>query len=412
MKEKTKLRPPDFWLIVSVVALVVIGLVMVLDASFAKAADSASMNHDPFFLLKKQARSVGLGLVLLLVAMKIPFPWLRILAWPGIAVSAFLLVVVLFCGHTAYGATSWLRFMGVVFQPSELAKVALVLFLAAQLSPARTFARRAPRRWILAVGVCSLLTLLVVLERDLGTAALLVGISLAMFFAAGAKKRYIAFTVAGMFAAGMLAMTHIPHCRERLNAYMDPWKYRFEEGYQTVHSLAGIGTGGLLGVGFCEGRVKFYMPAASTDYIFSTVVEETGLVGAAVVMFVFGVFAYRGLHIACCARSTFASLLAAGVVAMVSVQAVINIAVVTKAIPATGLSLPFISYGGSGVATMLACIGILISVSRNVDYTGEHTGSDESSSGRRRNRRSHIPRDKRGTGSSAGGSRGRVAVRG
>jgi cell division protein FtsW len=234
---------------------------------------------------------------------------------------------------------------------------------------------------------------------------------MAIFYAAGAQKRFLVLTTLAMAVVTFGLFTHVPHVMARWRAFSHPWEYRLGEGYQTVHSLAGISTGGLRGVGLCEGRTKFYMPAASTDYIFATVVEETGLIGGLALMAGLAFFAYRGLHIAHRSKSNYGSILATGIVSMVSIQAGINLAVVSAAIPPTGLSLPFISYGGSGMISMLICAGIILAVSRQADIAGERMESDESSSSRRRNGGAHISRHKRGTSSSGRGPSSRVALR-
>jgi cell division protein FtsW len=411
MRERVKLHPPDIWLIVTVIALVVAGLWLVYDASYAKAADSRTMNYDAAFLFKKQAMFALIGFAGLILASKVSYKRLKWLALPVLCAAVVLLVVVLAIGHSAHGAKSWLRLGFLMFQPSEVAKIGLVLYLALSLSPARTFQKNKPKRWVVPALVSAVLIGLIVLERDLGTAVLLVGMALCMFYAAGAKKWALGVTIAGMMVVGTCSFVFFPHVAARWRAFSDPWKYRLGEGYQTVHALAGISTGGLTGVGLCEGRTKFYMPATSTDYIFATLVEETGLIGGLGMIALFCLFSYRGLAIAHRSKSTYGSILATGIVSVVSVQAGINMAVVSAAIPPTGLSLPFISYGGSGMIAMLTCAGILLAVSRQVDVGGDRLESEESSSGRRRHGGSRVSGHKRGTGSAGGGSAYRVAVR-
>jgi len=233
-----------------------------------------------------------------------------------------------------------------------------------------------------------------------------------MFAAAGAKKRWMIPTA----AAGLLVvyglMCFVPHCKPRLEAYKDPWGHRYEKGYQIVHSLIGFGTGGWWGVGPCEGRVKSYIPAASTDYIYATVAEETGFAGSMALLLMFAFFSYRGLKVARKCGSPYSALVATGITCAVSVQAVVNMAVATNSIPATGLPLPFISYGGSSLVIVLTGAGLLLSVSRQSHVQLKEQDADEGSSHRRRHGRTHISGHQRGASSPPGGSQGRAAVRG
>lgn len=413
MRSRVRLAPPDFWLLGTVLVLVTVGVWLVFDASYAKAADARTMNYDPWYLVKRQAAFAVIGLGCMALVARARFDLLRKAAVPLTIIAFALLLAVLApsLGHKAHGARSWFKVGSFYIQPSEIAKVAILLYLASALAGARTFARRAPRRWAIPACVCAALVAVVVVERDLGGAGLMTLFSFVMFYTAGAKKRYLALAalVGVMLAAGAIYM--MPHTKARFRAFADPWQYRYGEGYQTVHALAGLGTGGLRGVGLCEGREKFYQPAASTDYIFVTLGEETGLVGSLLLLGGFVLFTYRGLHIACRSKSSYGGLLAVGVAALVSIQVLINLAVVTASIPPTGLPLPFISYGGSAMVSMLVCVGVLLAVSRQVDVAVEERELDESSNNRRRHGRSHISRYQRRPGGAGSGSERRAAVR-
>jgi cell division protein FtsW len=187
---------------------------------------------------------------------------------------------------------------------------------------------------------------------------------------------------------------------ERIWVWLNPWKDPYGDGYQVIHSLLALGTGGLTGVGLCEGREKLYIPAASTDFIFATLGEEAGLIGCIVLLAVFLLLTYRGLDIARRSKSTYGNLVAVGLSSIIGLQAIINVAVVSASIPATGVPLPFISYGGSSLISMMVAAGILLSVSRQVNVELEERDLYESSVDRRRNGRSHIPSNKRRGGSS------------
>lgn len=410
MRRQENLVRPDLYLLVTVLVLTTAGVMLVFDASYAKAADFESMNRDIYYLVKRQALFALLGLACMTIVSRFRFNWLKAITLPILGLGYLLLLAVLVVGHTAHGATSWFRVGGFYMQPSELAKLAVVLFLAGVLSTPKMFAQRAPKRWVVPALVCFGIILLVVAERDLGTAVLLGAVCLAMFFAAGAKKISLIFAVLVAFLTVAWMMCILPHCRARVRAWLDPWAYRYGEGYQIVHSLSGLGTGGLQGVGLCKGREKFYLPAASTDYVFSTLGEEAGLLGGLILLGMFVFFTWRGLNIAHRSASCYGSLLATGVTALISIQAIINIAVVTSFIPATGLPLPFISYGGSSLVATLAAVGLLLAASRHVNISGEEKDSSESSTNRRRNRGTHLSRAKHSTGSSGYRSLHRSAV--
>lgn len=410
MKREDKLVRPDLYLLITVLVLLAIGVLLVFDASYAKAGDFQSMNFDVQYLVKRQAIYAGVGLLCMTIAMFVSFDRLKWLTLPVLGLGSLLLFVVLVMGHVAHGARSWLTWGSFSVQPSEFVKLAIVLFLAGVLSRPKVFSRGQPRRWLVPAALCAALIGMIVLQHDLGTATLMTTVCFVMFFAAGAKKCYLALT--GIVALAMVAgmMYAMPHCRARIRAWLDPWKYRYAEGYQTVHSLSGLGTGGLTGVGPCKGREKYYMPASSTDYIVSTLGEEAGIVGVLVLLSGFVFFSYRGLHIAHRSSSTYGALVATGMTALVSVQAIINVAVVTSAIPATGLPLPLISYGGSSLVASLMAVGVLLSTSRQVNVAQEKEPS-ESSPNRRRNRRPHISGDKHRTSASGYRSASRAAVR-
>jgi len=409
-----RIEPPDVWLLGVVVALVAVGVLLVFDASYARSADLSAYGHDTWYFAKRQLAYAAAGLVCMFLASIVPVEFLRKLSVVGLVISFALLIAVLVpgIGCKVNGSTSWIRVGPVSFQPSELAKLVLVLYLARALGRPNVFARRAERKWTSAFWIAAGIIMLVVAEKDLGTAVALSGIVFVMFAAAGAKKRWLTLSALAGAAAVWLLMCCVPHCKPRVEAYKDPWAHRYGKGYQIVHSLIGFGTGGLTGVGFCEGRVKSYIPAASTDYIYATVAEETGLVGSLVLLGMFVLFALRGFGVARKCSSAYASLVASGITSAVSMQAVINMAVATNSIPATGLPLPFISYGGSSMVISLTGVGVLLSVSRQVRVELENEASDEDSPYGRRYGRAHIPGRQRGTSAPRAGAFGRASVRG
>lgn len=368
-RAKAKAKPGlvDLWVVLPVVALVVIGVWLVLDASYAKAADYTWTNKDPWYFAKKQILSALIGIGMMCVVSKVHIGMLAKLAGVLVVVSIAMLALVMVpgIGYKANGAYRWFKFMGFTLQPSEVAKLALVIYLADFLSQGKSVVRRIDSRWAMPAIAVGLISGLILKEPDMGTTIAIVLTCFAMLFAAGARKLHLATMMGAGVLLAWVAVKLEPYRMERVYVWLDPWKYRYGDGYQVVHSLIALGTGGVVGVGLCEGREKLYIPAASTDFIFSTVGEEAGLIGCLVVLALFLFFVYKGLDVARRAKGAYANLLAVGVTSMVGLQALINVAVVSSSIPATGVPLPFISYGGSSLILTLAGVGILLAVSRH-----------------------------------------------
>jgi cell division protein FtsW len=366
-KAKPKLGLVDPWVFLPVFALVVIGVWLVFDASYAKAADYSWTNKDPWYFAKKQIVSALIGICVMYVVSKVRIDTLAKLAKALVVASVMLLVLVMVpgIGYKANGAWRWFKFFGFTLQPSEIAKLALVIYLADFLSQKKSVVHRIDSRWALPAVAVGAIALLVLKEPDMGTTIAIIATCMAMLFAAGAKKSHLALMMgAGVFLA-WVAVKLEPYRLGRMDVWREPWSHRYGDGYQIVHSLIALGTGGVVGVGLCEGREKLYIPAASTDFIFATVGEEAGLIGCLVVLALFLFFIYKGLDVARRAKGSYANLLAVGVTSMIGLQALINVAVVSSSIPATGVPLPFISYGGSSLILTLAGVGILLAVSRH-----------------------------------------------
>lgn len=368
MRKSAREKPGlvDLWAFAPVFALVLIGVWLVFDASYAKAADFGWTNKDSWYFAKKQIISAIIGLGVMFAVSKVRLATLSKYANSLVVVSIALLVLVFVpgIGYKANGAWRWIRVHGFTFQPSEIAKLALVIYLAKFLSQSRSVARRIDSRWVMPAIVTAMIVVLILGEPDLGTTIAIAFTCLAVLFAAGARKWHLgAMVAAGAFLV-WVAIKLEPYRMERVWVWLDPWKYRYGDGYQIVHSLIAIGTGGLFGVGPCEGREKLYIPAASTDFIFSTLGEEFGLIACLALLALFLFFIYKGLDVARRAKNTHANLLAVGVTSMIGLQALINVAVVSSSIPATGVPLPFISYGGTSLILTLAGVGIILAVSR------------------------------------------------
>jgi cell division protein FtsW len=353
----------EFHLLVLVtLGLVAFGLVMVYSASSGRAAVA---NGDPAYFLKRQALYAVLGLVALAVLSRVPFRRLRPLAGPLLLTSFGLLVAVLALGTSVNGARRWLPLGIIDFQPSELAKLALCLWLAAFLTrraAPQTLGELARPVGAVVLAACAL----IIVEPDLGTSIAIVLMASAMLLVAGTPPRVLAGAAATLVGLALAAIWLEPYRRERLFAFMDPWADPEGAGFQTVQAMIALGSGGVFGVGLGESVQKInYLPEANTDMIFAVVGEELGLVGSAAVVAAFAVFGWAGFNVALRCRDPFGKLLAAGITALVTGQALVNLAAVLGLAPLTGIPLPFVSYGGSSLIVGLAAVGILLNIAVN-----------------------------------------------
>ena len=347
-------------------ALAVFGTMMVYSAS-AMIAHQETGGATQFTYFYKQAAFTAIGLLGMFVASRIDYrryqaPWF-VYGVLGFTVACLIAV---FAFPEINGASRWIRFGGFSFQPSELAKIALPLFLAYFLTKNEKTVGDLKSTVIPCVGALLLLAGLIVLEPDLGTTIVLCGVFSAVYFAAGARIVHIAAVAAAMLVGGSAAILLAPWRVERLMAFLDPFKYADDAGYQVVQSLYAIGSGGVLGEGFAKGQQKlFYLPYPYSDFIFSVVGEEFGLIGTLAVVFAFGLLLWRGARAAIMAPDRFGTLLGIGLITGIIVQALFNISVVISILPAKGIPLPFISYGGSSVIVTLIAVGILLNLSQS-----------------------------------------------
>jgi cell division protein FtsW len=355
-------RPFEWQLLVLVtLGLTAFGLVMVYSATSA----SAALGHaNPAGYLERQAAYACIGLALLVVAARSDFRKLRALA-PSLVVSALVLcLAVLAIGTRVNGARRWIGFGPAAFQPSELAKLALVVWCAAYL------ARRPPPRTLKDLGrpigvLVGLFCVLVLVEPDLGTVITIVVMVGAMLLVAGTPLPTLAGATTMVVALGAVAAWSSPYRRARLLTFLDPWKDPLGAGLQNVQAQISVGSGGIFGRGLGQGIEKIhYLPEAHTDMIFAVIGEELGLVGAAVLMAGYCAFAYAGLRLAIGCKDPFGKRLAAGITALVCGQAAINLAAVLGLAPLTGIPLPFVSYGGSSLVVALLSVGILLNIAR------------------------------------------------
>jgi cell division protein FtsW len=354
----------DLPLVAVVLALVAIGLAMVYSASGIRALDALD---DPAYFLVQQSAWAVIGTVGMFVAARIDHRRLRVLALPLIALSLVMLVLVLVpgVGTCAAGACRWLRVtpLGGI-QPSEVAKVALIVYLAFWLGARRDRVTEISTT-VPFLALLGLVAGLVVAEPDLGTAIVIGAICFFVWFAAGARlTAFAALAVLAVTATAALAVAQ-PYRLQRLLTFLDPWADPRNAGFQTIQSLYGLALGGPFGEGLGQGKEKFgFLPAPYTDSIFAVIGNELGLVGTLTVIFLFLVLAFRGTRIALRAPDTEGALLAIGITAWLAFQAWLNMAVVASLVPMTGITLPFISYGGSSLCVGLFAVGILLSVGR------------------------------------------------
>ena len=353
----------DLVLVVVVLALTLLGIAMVYSASGIKALDALD---DPRYFLGWQSLWAALGLLGMLAASRTDYHRYRVISLPLLVVAIALLAAVLVpsLGTNVNGASRWLRAGPVGIQPAEFAKLALILYLAFWLGARRDRIGRGGTAigFVLVTGVIGGL---VFAEPDLGTAIVIGAVALAMYFAAGARLWMLAALamLSGVLAlAGALAH---PERVERLMTFIDPWKDPRDAGYQAIQALYGLALGGLSGEGLGAGREKFgFLPFPYTDSIFAILGDELGLIGTLAVMMLFLVLAYRGVRIALAAPDAMGALIATGITTWLVFQAWVNMAVVASLIPMTGITLPFISYGGSSLCVGLIAVGILLNVGR------------------------------------------------
>ena len=387
---------PDYVVLVAVVALVAIGVLMVYSSS-AMTAYLAS--DDTFKIVGPQVVWAAVGLVAMVVASRIDYRYWRLVSIPLYIVAFGLLVVVVFVPSLNYVVGGSARFLRIgplpLFHPAEFAKLALVIYLAHWFARRGGAVREFWRGTVTFLIIVGPIVLLVIREPDLGTSAVLALTAFVMFFIAGANLFHLtAMASAAMLGLGAVIATH-PYQLERVRAFIDPWSDPAGAGFHTIQGLMALALGGVLGAGLGESRLAggLFLPNAYNDFIFAIIGEEFGLIGACVVIVLFLVIGYQGIRIALGAPDTFGALLAAGITAWICIQAFINIGVVVVLVPVTGITLPFISAGGSSLAITLTAVGILLSVSRETVEKG--TWNDASADSGRGDGRARLPGPRR-----------------
>jgi cell division protein FtsW len=355
---------PDMVLFTTVAVLVAIGLVMIYSASSATAYASF---RDTAYYVKRQAMWLVFALGASIVAYRIDYRKLKTIAPPlaGIAFVLLAAVLVPHIGAMSGGARRWLGAGSISFQPSEFAKLALVIFIAAKVSGLGEDVRSLVRGVGPVLFVTAALAVLILFEPDMGTASILVFTAFAMLFCAGARLEHLVLAALAMLPAIALEIGRSAYKRARIFAFMHPWKDPQDTGFHIVQSLLALGSGGIFGLGLGASRQKFfYLPEQYTDFIFAILGEELGMIGAVTVIALFVLFAFRAVRIALAAPDRFGMLLALGCTFLIVIQAFINIGVVTASWPVTGVPLPFVSFGGTSLVVSLVCVALIINIGR------------------------------------------------
>ncbi len=350
-------------LLVVVVVLIVIGLGATQSASSPMAL---SQTEDRFYFFKRQLVGVGLGTVLLLAAARFPYRWYRKVAVPMFLATAALLVAVLIYGLDSGGARRWLPVGGFSFQPSELAKISVVLVLAYLLERKHKLVHRFWHFMVPVAATVGVVALLVMREPDLGTSIIIGAAAMAVIMASDAPFRYVVLIgVVAILAASLFAFDG-GYREDRLASFVDPYADASGDGYQLIQGYQALGNGGLFGVGLGASRARwFYLPNAHTDFIFAIIGEETGLVGGLTVMGLFAVLALAGWMVASRAPDRFGRMVAAGLTTWLSFQALVNIGGVLGVVPITGISLPFVSFGSTSLIVSMASVGVLVNIAQS-----------------------------------------------
>jgi cell division protein FtsW len=391
-----------YWLLGSAVFLMVFGLVMIYSASSVTAL---AKEGNSWIYLAKQLVFIALGWAVAIVLGRFDYRLFRqrsMLVWAG---AVALLVVVLLYGFVSHGARRWIPLGLFNLQPSELAKVACVIAVAAvaiEWQRGRLDTKAFGTRALMLTAVPAAL---IMLQPDMGTTATLIVAVVLVLVLAGIPMLWVAGSTAGLVALGAVFIFAEQYRLERFLGFLDPWKDPAGKGYQTIQALYAFGTGGLQGVGLGLSRQKFfYLPEAHTDFILAIIGEEAGLIGTLAVVVGFAIFVWAGIRIAAGARDDFGHLIAGGITGMLAFQAVVNMAAVTGMMPVTGKPLPFVSYGGSSMLVTMTCLGLLLSVSRYGARAPRavrsqprvQEGARESNRDGRRDGGAHLPRADRG----------------
>ncbi len=357
----------DIQFLVAVYILLTFGLLMVLSASSPLAYASEATNHDSFFYFKKQLMWAIFGSVGMFITANFDYRKLKRLAFPFLVVSVLLLLLVLVpgIGRKINDARRWIYIGPINFQPSEVAKIAMIVFFSYSLSKNYKELKNFSVFFMYLV-IIGVVALIIMMEPHFSCTMLIVATSVIMLFVAGAKIKHFLLLGAAGLPVIVFMIVQAPYRLARVTTFLDPFENIQEDGWQIVQSLYAIGSGGVFGAGLGQSRQKYMnIPEPQNDFIFSILAEEFGLLGAILVSLMFIFLIARGIKIALRAPDMFGAFLTTGIITMIAIQALVNIAVVTSSIPVTGMPLPFFSYGGTALAITMAEMGIVLNVSRH-----------------------------------------------
>lgn len=352
-----------------VMLLLVMGVVMVLSSSYARAyydPGNITGGNAAYYFVRQLVYAV-LGTAGMLLASRLPMPFYRRYAFPFLLLTLLLLLLVPFVGVKANGSRRWLGVGGLTLQPSELAKLAVILSFSVLICRFRDRMRSFRFGILPFAAILAVIVGLLVLEPHFSASIIIIALGGIMMFLGGAGLGWFLAAIGAAGGALAVLLTFFPYASSRINTWRDPFSSSSDEGYQIVQSLYSIGSGGLSGLGLGGSRQKFlYLPEEHNDFIFSVICEELGLIGAVLILSLFALLILRGYWIALHCRSRFAFLVCAGISTLLAIQVFLNVAVVTNLVPCTGISLPFFSYGGTALLIQLGEMGILLSASRDI----------------------------------------------
>ncbi|MGM9986607.1 MAG: stage V sporulation protein E [Bacillaceae bacterium] len=362
-----KKAAPDYGIIILIFALLTVGMIMVYSASAIWA--SYKFDGDSFFFAKRQLLFAGVGVMAMFFISTVDYWVWRKYAKVILLVCFVLLIIVLIpgIGTSRGGAQSWIGVGSFTIQPSEFMKLAMISFLSKYLAENQKKITSFSKGLAPSLGLVFLAFGMIMLQPDLGTGTVMVGTCVVIMFVAGA--RILHFSYLGLLGvAGFVGLIlSAPYRIKRITGFLDPWSDQLGTGFQIIQSLYAIGPGGLFGLGLGQSRQKFmYLPEPQTDFIFAILAEELGFIGGCFVLLLFSLLLWRGIRVALNAPDLYGTFLAVGIVGMVAIQVMINIGVVTGMMPVTGITLPFLSYGGSSLTLMLMAMGVLLNISKHI----------------------------------------------
>lgn len=362
---QTTQTTPDFLLMLTTLLLLTFGIIMVYSASAVRAE---YINGDAFYFAKRQLLFAGVGIAAMLFIMKIDYWKWKELAKVILLVCFILLIAVLIpgVGLVRGGAQSWIGVGAFSIQPSEFMKLGMIIFLARYLSEHQKKITSFKSGLAPSLGIVFSAFGIIMLQPDLGTGTVMVGTCIVMIFISGARIRHFVFLGLIGIAGFIGLIVSAPYRIKRITSFLDPWSDPLGSGFQIIQSLYAIGPGGLFGLGLGQSRQKFfYLPEPQTDFIFAILAEELGFIGGSVILLLFSILLWRGVRVALGAPDLYGSLLSIGIISMVAIQVMINIGVVSGLMPVTGITLPFLSYGGSSLTLMLMAMGVLLNISKH-----------------------------------------------